>query len=110
MIDVSALSVTTGVVSALLVLPAALSLSFLFRLRAIKLTCLETHQKNDSSEGEILQHFPQGKLSWNAYFSAKVQLYGRNITHHGFISTGFLCHFSSQMFFQQLIVHLSSLP
>lgn len=62
MIDVSALSVKTGVVSTLLVLPAALSLSFLFRLREIKLTCLETHQKNDSSEGEILQHFPQGKL------------------------------------------------
>lgn len=83
MIDVSALSVKTGVVSALLVLPAALSLSFLFRLREIKLTRLETPQKNDSSEGEILRHFLQGKLCFllsaltNASFSAKVQLYRR---------------------------------
>lgn len=46
----------------------------------------------------------------NASFSAKVQLYRRKIAHHGFISTGFLCHFSSQMFLQQLIAHLSSLP
>ncbi|XP_056869276.1 polycystic kidney disease 1 like 1-like [Takifugu flavidus] len=50
MIDVSALSVKTGVVSTLLVLPAVLSLSFLFRLREIKLTHLEIHQTNDSSE------------------------------------------------------------
>lgn len=62
MIDVTALSVKTGLVSALLVLPAVLSISFLFRLREIELTHSETHQKKYTSEGEIQQQFPPEKL------------------------------------------------
>lgn len=37
MIDVSAVSVTTGVLSVVAVLPAATVMSFLFRLREVKL-------------------------------------------------------------------------
>lgn len=56
MIDV-ALSVKTGVVSALLVLPAGVLISFLFRMRDIKLTGSQTHHKNDCPEGEFQQRF-----------------------------------------------------
>lgn len=56
MIDASAVSVKIGVVSALLVLPAAASVSFLFRLREMELTGSEPRRRRGCSGGQLQRH------------------------------------------------------
>lgn len=73
MIDVSALSVKTGVVSALLVLPAGVFTSFLFRLREIKLRGSQTPRQNDCPEGECQQRSVRVRYT-DASVLGKVQL------------------------------------
>lgn len=98
LIDVTALSVKIGAVSALLVLPAAASISFLFRLRDIELTGSETRQRSDCSGGESQHGSPEKVwfllsmvvfllfppawfevLNSDASFSAKLQGYFENM-------------------------------
>lgn len=52
-IDGSALSVKIGAVSALLALPAAASIAFLFRLRELELAGSDTRQRRGCSGGEF---------------------------------------------------------
>lgn len=55
-IDASAVSVKIGVVSALLVLPAAASISFLFRLREMELGGSDPRRRSGCSGGQLQQH------------------------------------------------------
>lgn len=52
-IDVSAISVTTGVLSVLAVLPAATVMSILFRWRKVKLMGSGAQHEKDYFEGEL---------------------------------------------------------
>lgn len=117
MIDVSALSVKIGAVSALLVLPAAASISFLFRLRDIELTGSETRQRSDCSGGESQHGSPEkvwfllsmvvfllffpclvwGVKQWCIFFSKVAGLFWKHVSLF-FAVSPHRCSFSDRQF------------
>nr|XP_046228097.1 polycystic kidney disease 1 like 1 [Scatophagus argus] len=64
--DVSAVSVATGVLSVVAVLPAAAVVSFLFRLRDVELTAKSRNTEKDYSEDDlsVADGTPEPNLSW----------------------------------------------